>query len=449
MDTLSLYHKLILIVVFLMLSGFFSMSESSLFSLGRHQRERLKKSKAKSANLIESLLKDPYKLIITILAADEVLNVSFTSVIASTMSEIATGISDEVLLAVISICIASPALLLFGEITPKTIGIKYPRFLASLIVYPLSLFHKLILPIRWIIMVLSIGITHLLGGRTELHKEAGFNPDDVKALVWLGTEEGVITEIEKKLVRSLFHLEEVPAYKIMTPNIKIFSLSADTAVAQGIVEIKNRGFSRIPVYKDNKDNVIGILYAKDILEFGADLTYGMTLERFIRPPYFIPRTKKAFDLFREFQIKRIHMAVLVDEYGRVDGLVTMQDILEELFGEIEDERRVDIEPQIKREGEALIIPGSMKIDDFNEDLLFTVLRPGGIEKLAEGLEESILPSRDHETVGGFAFSLFGRLPQEGEKISQGKILFTVHKVLGTRIAELKVERIKEEVEDVG
>ena len=446
MIDLPLNYTLFLIVILLMLSAFFSMSEGALFSLGRHQREKIKKEGKKSAALIERLLKDPYKLIITILLADEAINVAYTSIVTSTLRKIIHLPSDQII-TLICIGIASPTLLLLGEIGPKTIGVKYPRLLSTIVSYPLNLFHIIITPFRWIIMVLSIGLTWLLGGKIEHEQRTGFNPDEVKALVGLGSEEGVVTDIESKLVGSLFKLEEVPAYKIMTPSIDCFFLPVTISSADAIIEVKKRGFSRIPVYKGDRDNIVGILYVKDLLS--ATAPDGLTLEGLIRPPYFIPRTKRAFDLLREFQQKRIHIAIVVDEYGRVDGIVTMEDILEELFGEIEDERRVTKEHTIKKDGEAILIPGSLKIDEFNDTILFSVLRFGGLENLAAELELSILPAEeDHETMGGFVFDLFGRFPHEGEHVSYGCIIFTVNKVSGKRITEIKVERLKKEGSNV-
>ncbi|MGH7890268.1 MAG: hemolysin family protein, partial [Thermodesulfobacteriota bacterium] len=326
-------------------------------------------------------------------------------------------------------------------------GVKYPRVLAGILSYPLNLFHILITPLRWIIMVLSIGFTWLFGGKMESEHQTEFNLEEVKVLVGLGSEEGVVTDIERKLVSSLFRLEEVPAYKIMTPSIDSFFIPVGVSPADAMYEAKKRGFSRVPVFKGDRDNVVGILYVKDLLS--ASPSHESTIESIARQPYFIPRTKRAFDLLREFQQKRIHIAVVVDEYGRVDGIVTMEDILEELFGEIEDERRMAKAPQARIEGESLIIPGSMKIDEFNDDFLFTVLRFGGLDSLGDELEEAILPmEEDHETVGGFVFDLFGRFPHEGEHVAYGSVNFTVNKVDGKRISEIKVQRMKKEVADV-
>jgi len=446
MDDISLSNNILLILILLFLSGFFCIAEGSLFSLGRHHLDRMKKEGKKSSKLIEKLLKDPYKLIITILFADEVVNVAYTSVIGLTVNSLLNNSSEQTIMLV-SVAIASPSLLLLGEIGPKTLGVKYPRVIATAISYPLHFFHVLVTPIRWVLMVLSIGFTRVLGGKMEHEQSEKFSPEEVKTLVGIGSEEGVITEIEKKLVGSLFKLEDVPAYKIMTPSINCFLLPVSLSRSQALYEIKKHRYSRTPVYKDNEDNIVGVLYAKDLLSF--DISEEKTIKKFLKPPYFIPRTKMAFDLLKEFQQQRIHIAIVVDEYGRFDGIVTMEDILEELFGEIEDERRVVKTAEVRWQSEALIIPGSMKIDEFNDTYLFPVLRYGGIENLGDELEESVLPSaEDHETVAGFVFDLFGRFPEQGDSISYGSLSFTVNKVSGKRITEVRVQRMKKEVADV-
>ncbi len=443
MDDVPLSYNLFLIVLMLFLSGFFSTSEGALFSLSRHQRDRLRKEGRKSSTLIEKLLHEPYKLIITILFADEVVNVAYTAVIGLTINKLLSGYSEQSI-TIISIVIASPSLLLLGEIGPKTLGVKYPRIIARIISYPLHLFHLLITPVRWVLVILSIGFTRILGGKIEYEHSKEFTPEEVKALVGLGSEEGVITDIEKKLVSSLFRLEEVPAYKIMTPSIDCFLLPASLSRRDAVYEIKKRGFSRTPVYEGEKDNIIGVLYAKDLLTY--DLADDTTLKSILKPPYFIPRTKMAFDLMKELQHERTHIAIVVDEYGRLDGLVTMEDILEELFGEIEDERRVVKGPQVRWEDESLVIPGSMKIEEFNDTFLFTVLRFGGLENLGEDLEGSMLPApEEHETVAGFIFDMFGRFPGEGDSVSYGSLVFLVNRVSGKRITEIKVQRRREEV----
>ncbi len=448
MQDISISYNLFLILLLLLLSGFFCVAEGSLFSLEKHHIDRLLKEGRKSSLLIQRLLKDPFKLIITILFADEVVNVAYSSVIGLTVGSFMSGY-PETYITLVSIAIASPSLLLLGEIGPKTLGVKYPRLLASVISYPLNLFHIAITPIRWVIMILSIGFTKLLGGDIKYEPKKGYSVDEVKALVGLGSDEGIITEIENRLVDNLFQLEKVPAYKIMTPSIDCFFLPSSVSPGNAIYEVKKAGFSRIPVYHGDKDNIIGILYAKDLLSIDTAKINGLSIQSILRPPNFVPRTKMAFELLTEFQQERKHMALVVDEYGRIDGLLTMEDILEELFGEIEDERRVIKEKIVRREGRGFIIPGSVKIDEFNDNYLFSVLRYGGLEKLSAEIERSQLPSEElSETLGGFVFDQFGKFPKEGDQVTYNNLVFTVNKVFKKRIAEIKVERNMSEVADV-
>jgi len=440
MSDLPLSSSLFIAFILLVLSGFLSLSESTMFSLGRHQREVLKKQGKKSSSFIERLLKDPYQLIITILLADEVCNIAYTSSIALIVSGFLIGTSGE-MLTLISIAIASPTLLIVGEIVPKTLGVKFPRSISRFIAYPLYSFHRLITPFRWVIMLLSIAFIWVFGVRNGRKSGVDMSAEDeVKALVELAGDHGVVTDIEKTLVESLFKLNDIPAYKIMTPSIDLFTLPARIPAHEALGMIKARAFSRIPVYKDDRDNIVGILFAKDLLTSG--IPPNDPIEKILRPPTFIPRTKKGLELLTEFQQKRTHMAIVVDEYGRVDGLVTMEDLLEELFGEFKDERRTASMPGFTREDSSFFIEGSMKIEDFNNSLLFSVLRFGGLGHLGEDIESSAIPlEQGSETMGGFVFNLFGRLPQEGERVQYGGLEFTVTKVTGKRISQLRVERL--------
>lgn len=451
MEGLPLSYSIIIALILLWGSAFFCFSEASLFSLGRHQKERIYKEGKRSGKLIRNLLSNPFKLIITILFADEVVNVAYSSVVGLTVQNFMDGYSERTI-TLISIAIASPTLLLLGEIGPKAIAVKFPRVTAKAVSYPLHFFHFFITPIRWILMILSIGFTKLLGGKVEYEQHKGFTSDELKVLVGMGSEEGVLNELESKLVGRFYKLEDIPVYKIMTPNIDCFFLPSSLSVQGAVNEIKMRGFSRTPVYKQDPNNIVGILYSKDLLDsgFSSETFKSGSIENLLKKPYFIPRTKMAFDLLREFQQQRNHIAIVVDEYGRVDGLVTMDDILEELFGQIEDETRIEKKREVFFEENSLVIPGTMKIEQFNEDFLFMVLRFGGLNKLSELLESSVLPVEElHETLGGFLFDLFGRFPIEGESVKYGGLKFTVTKIQKKRISELKVEINENEVvEDV-
>ena len=437
MEDISLLNSLLLILFFLIGSAFFCFSEGSLFSLSRYQRDRIRKENRNVGRIIDRLLRDPFKLIITILFADEIVNVAYSSLVGLTVKKF-VSLSDN---SITLLAIASPSLLLLGEIGPKTIAVKFPRIFAKLVSRPLYIFHIAITPIRWVLMILSIGFTKVFGANVEYEQHSGFTNEELKILVNVGGEEGILKPVERKLVGKFFKLDKVSVHKIMTPNIDCFFLQENISVTDAIYEIKKRGYSRIPIYSIDRDHVIGILYSKDLLTADEENKNGAhSIKDYLRTPYFIPRTKKAFDLLREFQQQRNHMAIVVDEYGRVDGLVTMEDILEELFGEIEDETELIKKPEVKIEGATVTIPGSMKITDFNEDYLFVVLRYAGVERLGDILEQSILPSeREHETMGGFVFDLFGRFPVEGETVNFNALRFTVNKIMKKRISEIRVE----------
>ncbi len=451
MSDISLIYNLLLLLFLLSGSAFFCFSEGALFALSRHQRETMTKEGGRNARFIDRLLKDPYRLIITILFADEVANVAYTSVVGLTVQKFLTDTPEQTL-TLISLAIASPSLLLIGEIGPKTIAVKFPRVIGKAVATPLYLFHMAIAPIRWVLMALSIGFTKIFGVNSNSYEQhTAFTAEELEILVGIGSEEGVLNEVERNLAERFFKLEEVTANKIMTQNIDCFTLPVDITIEKAIYEIKKRGYSRTPVYSEDSDNIVGVLYSKDLLtaEISKENLKTESIANYLKNPYFIPRTKLAYDLLKEFQSKRTHMSIVVDEYGRFDGLVTMEDILEELFGEIEDERRVIKKSGARRDEHALIVPGNMKIDEFNENYLFTVIRFGGLNHLAETLEESVLPSEEHhETIGGLVFDLFGRFPMVEEQVSYEGLTFTVNKVMKKRLSEIKIEYVDKEVADV-
>ena len=443
-------ENFILILFLLCCSAFFCFSEGALFSLSRPQRESISKQGGRISAAIEKLLANSHKLITTVLLADEIFNIAYSSVIALTARKYLHDAPEQTV-ALISLAIASPTLLVFGEIVPKTAGVKFPRTISKAVALPLYSFHVAVTPIRWAILFVSGFFIRAfgadLGHRTQ---ENDISSDELEILVGMGKDEGVLNEVEKYLADGFFKLEDLPAHRIMTPAIDCFTLPHDIEVKEAVDRVRQTGRSRVPVYEEEKDNIAGVLYGKDLLKWNfTEQNLAATVSECLRKPYFIPRSKPAGALLREFQTRRIHIAIVVDEYGRFDGLVTMEDILEELFGEIEDERSVPgkIAPAVF--GEAFTIPGGMKIEEFNDDCLFSVARMGGLENLGDMLEKAVIPLRmENETMGGFVFDLFGRLPAEGEKIGFGGLVFTVESKEGKRISEIRVDVDREARGDV-
>ena len=438
-------ENFILILFLLCCSAFFCFSEGALFSLSRPQRESISKQGGRVSAAIEKLLANSHKLISTVLLADEIFNIAYSSVIGLTARKYLQD-SPEQTVALVSLAIASPTLLVFGEIVPKTAGVKFPRTISKSVALPLYFFHVAVTPVRWAILFVSGFFIRAFGADLG-HRAQGndISSDELEILVGMGRDEGVLNEVEKYLADGFFKLEDLPAHSIMTPAIDCFTLPHDIEVRDAVGRVRQMGRSRIPVYEEEKDNIAGVLYGKDLLKWNfTEHSLAATVSECLRKPYFIPRSKPAGALLREFQMHRIHIAIVVDEYGRFDGLVTMEDILEELFGEIEDERSVPdkIAPAVF--GGAITIPGGMKIEEFNDDYLFSVARSAGLENMGDMLEEAVIPLRmENETMGGFVFDLFGRLPAEGEKIGFGGLVFTVKGREGKRISEIRVD-VKEE-----
>lgn len=443
-------ENFILILFLLCCSAFFCFSEGALFSLSRPQRESISKQGGRVSAAIGKLLSNSHKLITTVLLADEVFNIAYSSVIGLTAREYLQDTPEQTV-ALISLAIASPTLLVFGEIVPKTAGVKFPRTISKAVALPLYSFHVAVTPIRWAILFVSGFFIRAFGAGLG-HRTQGneISSDELEVLVGMGRDEGVLNEVEKYLADGFFRLEDLPAHRIMTPAIDCFTLPHDIEVKEAVGQVRQMGRSRIPVYEEEKDNIAGVLYGKDLLKWNfTEHNLAATVSECLRKPYFIPRSKPAGALLRELQMHRIHIAIVVDEYGRFDGLVTMEDILEELFGEIEDERSVPnkIAPAVR--GGAITIPGGMKIEEFNDDYLFSVARSAGLENLGDILEEAVIPLRmENETMGGFVFDLFGRLPAEGEKIGFGGLVFTVKSREGKRISEIRVDVNKEALGDV-
>ena len=422
--------KISLLFVLLLCSGFFSSSETSIFSLGRFERYRIREEKKTFiSRCLQQLVERPRRLIITILIGNELVNITISALSASlvdsallTWTPLAS--SDPVLLkTVFATAICFPLLLVFGEITPKTMALYNPRRFARLAAIPLRLFYSLIAPVRWVLASLANRIVRLLVGEFPT-VEAPITEEEFRNIVDQSKEEGLLWEAEREFIHNIFDFGETRVSEVMTPRTDMFCLQADQSLEEVRKVIEEQHYSRIPVYEEDKDDITGILYCKDLLGLTIDpeAGKGWSLRALVRKPYFIPQTKKASELFREFRFNRIHLAIVVDEYGGVAGLVTMEDLLEEIFGEILDDYD-PAEPQPRQLDEnTMILPGKMPIEDFNE------------------LARANLPEEEYDTMGGLVFGLFGKLPSPGAKVSFMDYTFTVEEMEGTRILELKVER---------
>ncbi len=421
--------KILFLLLLLLFSGFFSGSEVSLFSLGRVERVRLQEEgTGLVARCLRDLVQDPRRLLITIMIGNEVVNITISALAASFTDDLFSAwwhldVSDRVLLKTLgATALCTPLLLILGEMTPKTLALLHPRRFASGVAVPLRLFYGAVGPLRWFLAGLADRIVGLVFGEGE-PGEPPISEEEFRSLVDLGRKEGVLWESEHEFIHNIFDFGETRVAEVMTPRTEMFCVQVDQELEEILAALERQPYSRIPVYEKDKDDIVGLLYCKDLLEIVSDpqRRARFNLRALLRKPYFIPQSKKASDLFREFRINRIHLAIVVDEYGGVAGLVTMEDLLEELFGEILDEYDPD-EPGVRRlDPKTMIIPARMSVEEFNR-------RTG-----------AGIPEEEYDTMGGLVFDLFGRLPAPGAKVSYMHYTFTVEKMVGTRILELRVE----------
>lgn len=415
-------YQLGLLAVFILciaLSFFLSGSEVAFFSLKEDQINRLAKSKKKNESSIPLILADSQKLLVTILLSNNIVNV-LASIIAVTLTyDYLHHIPiDPVLVILIEVVVMTFILLILSEITPKIIGaqlsVRYAVFAAPLMT--VILFFST--PFVWLIMRLTRWV-HL-----PFQSADKISNDDLKTIADVVHEHGSLEENEKNMISSLAGFSERTVNEIMISRVDMVAVESDSDYQTVMETVRQSGHSRIPVFTESLDNINGILYAKDLITFlAADQgTKSFQIDKLIRQPLFIPEGKKVSDLLKEFQLKKMHIAIVVDEYGGTAGIVTLDDVIAEIIGEIHDEHDIE-EPLYKQLAPNVwLFDGKTPVD------------------VAEEVLETSLQTNDDgfETLAGFLLSLSGTIPKEKAIFRNGNMEFIVDQMEGRRIAKIKV-----------
>ena len=418
-ESLTLYCFILSILVFL--SGLFSASETAFFSLNTLRLERLAKEGNKKAEEILHFLQNPANLIATILVGNEMVNVA----IAATSATLFVKLLGEELGATLAVPITVITLLIFGEVTPKTLAIKYSEKYAFFILKFIKLISVLIAPFR----IVLVGFASLIlkpFGIELFNKPRALTDEEFLILVSEGAKEGTIVKEEKELIDRTLDLGEMDVKEIMVPKHKIFAIQKDIPLKEAIEEIKKTRFSRIPVYDKSLDEIVGILYTRKILPLKLKLEdLEKPVSQFIDKPYFVTEFLTLDKLLEEMQRSKRHMAIVVDECGNTAGIVTLDDILSEIVGEIPDEKKNSEE--IEKIAESRYkLSGNTPIEELKELL--------NLED-DETLEEV-------DTVAGFIMALMKKIPSKGESISYKGYTFLVDEMDGNRITSVIVEKEK-------
>lgn len=414
MDTYILYH--ILGICFLLsCSCFFSASETALFSLPPFRVTRLRDERGRRGKLIARLLGNPRRLLISILIGNMFVNI-FSSAIAESLIRSFVPGGRGTLLAIL---VMTFAILVFGEITPKTIAIQYAERVSLAVAPLIDIIGRALFPIRKVVRLISDALIFLFSRRISPSEHA-ITEAEIKTAIAVGHREGVVDSQEKEMIHGVFGFADKTVEEIMRPRNEMVAFDALRPVDEIEETIREKELSRIPIYEGEFDNIVGILYAKDLLRHDGDGdTSNVTL--ILRPAYFVPEMKTASSLFREFRRRKIHMAIVVDEYGGVSGLITLEDLLEEIIGEIRD--KGDTSP-LHRETfpGTFVVKAKMDIASFNEAV------GAAIED-----ETSV-------TIGGFLLNRIGSIPPKGYRFRHGNIVFTVSKAKRNRIEEIIVSK---------
>lgn len=346
----SVLQQAIVLFPLLLSAAFFSGTETALFSLSIAQRESLRQSSQTpvadaTSSRILWLLSDPRRLITTLILGNEITNILLSEVMTDLTTRVmrllpATwtarfGHSSDLVIALCATLVTVPVLVTFGELIPKTIGIKLNERWAGFISRPATLLTWIFTPARLLISALSSAVLLLLGQRTSTEQHAPvLSEKQFRTLVDLGSAEGEIEHTEAKLIHNVLDFGDRTVGEIMTPARKVYSISHDLAIGRVVESVTRQRFSRVPVYRGRKDHIVGILFAKDLVGPAISAPGRTTLADLLHPPLFVPRRAKCDRVFREFQRRKTHLALVVDEYGRLAGVVTMEDLLDSLLGDV-------------------------------------------------------------------------------------------------------------------
>jgi putative hemolysin len=412
----------ITVAILIFFSAFFSGSETALFSLSRSVVEDMERGGHRQ-RLISSLLRRPRMLLVTILFGNLLVNIASTSAVTA----LAISIFGQKGIG-IAVALMTCVILIFGEIGPKSIALKNAAALARLSAPLLRFFMILFLPIRLVLGAIADFAVEksrkLFGERTE-----EFGASELATAVELGHRDGLFDSFEKEVLTNLFLFTETMAHEILVPRVEVFSIDVDTPLARAIIEVRSRGFSRVPLYEGKDDHIVGVILAKDLLRYRRDEK--VSLRDIMRPPLFVPGTKRIRNLFGELIAAHQHMVIILDEHGSFSGILTLEDILEEIVGEIRDRREPRVEDYVLMGEDSIIVEGAMEIEDLNEVF---------------GME---IDSSEVETVAGFLTEQIGRIPRAGESFTLGGYRYLVISTEPTKINKIKIERIGDEGDDDG
>ncbi|MFC5971719.1 hemolysin family protein [Halomarina salina] len=414
------------IVVLIMLSAFFSSSEIAMFSLASHRVQKLAESGTPAGTTLKHLKDDPHRLLVTILVGNNLVNIAMSSITTGLLAYY--GFDGAIGIAISTFGITA-LVLLFGESAPKSYAIENTESWALRISRPLKLAEYVLMPLVVTFDFLTRTVNRVTGGQSAI-ETTYVTRQEIQDIIETGEREGVLDEEEREMLQRTLRFNDTIAKEVMTPRLDMTAIDKDDDIDDAISQCIQSGHARLPVYEGSLDNVIGTVHIRDLVR---DLNYGehgdLELDDLVEPTLHVPESKNVDELLREMRDNRVHLVIVIDEFGTTEGLVTMEDLTEEIVGEIlegEEDEPIDFVDE-----DTVIVRGEVNIDEVNE-----------------ALDIDLPEGEEFETIAGFIFNRAGRLVEEGEEISYDGVVIRVEQVDNTRImkARLSTEGVVEDEE---
>src|SRR5262245_46237785 len=419
---MTLFLELLAVAALILLNGFFVAAEYALVTVRRTRLQKLSEYGNRRSKQVLGLTAVPPRFI-----AAMQLGVTVTSLAIGALGEQAlTELFDPVMATALAVVLSLLVLTFFhvvvGELVPKGISLGHSEGTALFVAPPVRLFFFVFKPLVWFLQRSSEVTLRLLGLEPPGAEGAVYSEAELKLLLERSTVEGELEEEEQEMLYKVFDFADKEAGDVMVPRPEVVVVAADMPPEECLAKVLDSPYTRFPVYRETPEHIVGVLHLRDLLNAMNDRGIaGVQIEEILRPPYIVPETKDIAALLTEFRRTNQHMAVVVDEYGDMEGIVTLEDVIEEIVGEIEDEFDLPDESIERLDDNRIRIDGTFPIDDFNEQF------------------KTELPIEDYHTMGGYVFGLLGRAPEAGDEIDDSTLRFKVIEIEGNRIERLEVE----------
>ncbi len=415
------------LLLMLVFSGFFSGSETALTALSFSKvKKMLEEDEDRSGKILSLWIDKPNHVLTTILIGNNLVNVAASALATDIASKIFENNGVAIAIGVMTL-----TLLIFGEITPKTYAKHNHSKIAYFVSKALYIPYYIFLPVTLVFVNLIRAIVKLSGG--DVDRGGPFiTEEDIEFMIKLGNREGVLAEEKKEMITGIFEIGDIVVREIMVPRTDMIVVEKEDNYGEILRTAVRAGHSRIPVYSERMDNIEGLIYAKDLLKHHPEEEGEFDINAYLRPPYYVPETKKIGDLLKEFKMQRIHMAIVVDEYGGTAGLITLEDILEEIVGDIRDEYDSE-EPLMKK------IDENTYLVDARMDL----------DILEKRFDIEMDVKEECESLGGFLVSRMGDIPEKGEKMQYKNMQIVIEEATKKKIKQARITLLPGEIEKSG